>query len=191
MSVESLYLNLLAPTARHLGELWTQDLCDFTQVTVGLSRLQRVLRELSPAFHDVDEAAVPVGRRVLLLPCPGEQHTFGLVMVSEFFRRAGWEVAGGSWQFGMEAPSLVSADWYDVIGFSLAAEVHLDELNACIDAVRSASRNRAIGVIVGGPLFTLRPELQARVAADLIATDGKQAPQLAEQLLALRGTLAG
>lgn len=190
LSAESIYLDLLAPAARHLGELWERDLCDFTQVTLGLGRLQRVLRALSASFHEAGEAA-PAGRRVLLLPCPGEQHTFGLVMVSEFFRRAGWEVAGGAWEFDVDAASRVASDWYDVIGFSLAGEVHLDELNACIDAVRRASRNRAIGVIVGGPLFGLRPEFRARVAADLVAVDGRKAPQLAEQLLALRGTVAG
>ncbi|RZJ18331.1 MAG: cobalamin-binding protein, partial [Haliea sp.] len=78
--IESIYLDLLAPVARHLGELWEQDLCDFTDVTLGLGRLQQVLRELSPAFgQSIDHPTN--GRRVLLLPSPGEQHTFGLVMV--------------------------------------------------------------------------------------------------------------
>ena len=42
VSVEKIYLDLLAPTARYLGELWEDDLCNFTDVTVGLGRLQRV-----------------------------------------------------------------------------------------------------------------------------------------------------
>ena len=50
LSVERVYLDLLGPTAQYLGLLWEQDLCDFTDVTVGLGRLQRVMRELSPAF---------------------------------------------------------------------------------------------------------------------------------------------
>ena len=94
VSIERLYLDLLAPAARYLGDLWTEDLCSFTDVTVGLGRLQRVLRELSPAFGcSVDHPEA--GRSVLLLPTPGEQHTFGLVIVGEFFRRAGWSVSGG------------------------------------------------------------------------------------------------
>ena len=98
VSVEKIYLDLLAPTARYLGELWDEDLCNFTDVTVGLGRLQRVLRvlrELSPALGRGMEHPAP-GRRVLLLPSPGEQHTFGLVMAAEFFRSAGWDVSGGA-----------------------------------------------------------------------------------------------
>ena len=38
--IESIYLDLLAPAARYLGEMWEEDLCDFTDVTIGLGRLQ-------------------------------------------------------------------------------------------------------------------------------------------------------
>jgi len=189
VSIESIYLDLLAPTARYLGELWTEDLCDFTEMTVALGRLQRVLRELSPAFHDVDEAA-PVGRKILLLPCPGEQHTFGLVMVSEFFRRAGWEVSGGSWEQGFDAHSMVAHDWYDVVGFSVGAETHIDALNHCIRSVRDASRNDAVVIMAGGPIFITVPDMMTQVAADVVATDGKQAPHLAEALVASRASMA-
>jgi hypothetical protein len=47
---EALYLELLAPAASQLGELWLEDLCDFTEVTIGLARLQQAMRMLSPAF---------------------------------------------------------------------------------------------------------------------------------------------
>ena len=78
ISVETIYTDLLAPVARYLGKLWEEDLCDFTEVTLGLGRLHQVLRELSPAFSQSNHRAN--GRRALLLPAPGEQHTFGLVM---------------------------------------------------------------------------------------------------------------
>ena len=93
--VESLYLDLLAPAARHLGDLWCADACDFATVTMGLGRLQQLLHELSPAFGGELEHREH-GRRALLVPVPGEQHTFGLLMVVEFFRRAGWDVWSGS-----------------------------------------------------------------------------------------------
>jgi hypothetical protein len=114
VSIERIYLDLLAPTARYLGELWEEDLCNFTDVTVGLGRLQRVLRELSPELgKSVDHP--DHGRRVLLLPCPGEQHTFGLVMVAEFFRMASWDVTGGAWAADTDAAALVESEWFDVV----------------------------------------------------------------------------
>jgi hypothetical protein len=50
--LETIYLDVLAPAARHLGERWEQDLTDFTDVTIGLWRLQQLMYELSPAFQD-------------------------------------------------------------------------------------------------------------------------------------------
>ena len=183
VSVERIYLDLLAPTARYLGELWNEDLCNFTDVTVGLGRLQRVLRELSPALgRSVEHPSQ--GRRVLLLPSPGEQHTFGLVMVAEFFRRAGWDVTGGAWAAGADAAELVAGEWFDVIGFSLGAEVHLGALAESIAAVRHATCNHDLAILVGGPLFGLHPEFVGQVGANGMTIDGREAPALAERLIA-------
>lgn len=182
VSVERIYVELLAPTARYLGELWDEDLCNFTDVTVGLGRLQRVLRELSPALgRSVEHPAQ--GRRILLLPSPGELHTFGLVMVSEFFRHAGWDVIGGAWATGDEAVSMVAAEWFDVVGFSMGAAGNIAALAATIAAVRHATCNKDLAVLVGGPLFGEHPELMGRLGADGMTIDGREAPLLAERLI--------
>jgi len=39
-------LELIAPAARRLRELWEQDECDLDQLLVGLSRLESVIREV-------------------------------------------------------------------------------------------------------------------------------------------------
>ncbi len=183
VAVEQIYLELLAPTARYLGLLWEDDLCSFTDVTVGLGRLQRVLRELSPALgRSVEHPSQ--GRRVLLLPSPGEQHTFGLVMVAEFFRRSGWDVTGGAWAAGADAAALCTGEWFDVVGFSLGAEVHLQALTAGISALRHATCNQDLKILVGGPLFALHPEFVGQVGADGMTIDGRDAPSLAETLIA-------
>ena len=182
VSVETIYTDLLAPVARYLGELWEQDLCDFTEVTLGLGRLHQVLRELSPAFGQSNHATN--GRRALLLPAPGEQHTFGLVMVSEFFRRAGWDVGGGPWEAGADPVMMVRSEWFDVVGFSLGDVTRLDALAECIKQIRQSALNRSISILVGGPLFLANPEYVSFVNADAASTDGAQAPTLAARLVA-------
>ncbi|MGE4243395.1 cobalamin B12-binding domain-containing protein [Ramlibacter sp.] len=182
LTVETLCLDLLAPVARHLGELWEQDLCDFADVTLGLGRLQLVLRELSPAFGE-SSGRPASGRRILLLPSPGEQHTFGLVMVAELFRRAGWDVAGSGWEAGADPVVMVRQEWFDLVGFSLAAEIHLSPLGECIRSVRQAALNPHVGIMVGGPVFSQHPEYAALVEADAVASDGRQATELAERLV--------
>lgn len=184
VSVESLYLQLLAPTARRLGDLWTADLCDFTEVTLGVGCLQRVLHELAPAFvHESHQHGDD--RRTLLIPIPGEQHTFGLVMVCEFFRRAGWVVATDPGMSTHDLVALVRREWFAVVGISLSCANRLDDLATTIRAVRRASRNRRVGVIVGGPVFVEHPEFTALVGADATGPDGRQAVLQAQHLLTL------
>jgi methanogenic corrinoid protein MtbC1 len=184
VSLEALYLHLLAPAARRLGEFWSDDRCDFTEVTVALGRLQQALRELSPAFRN-EAKPREHGRRALLMPAPGEQHTFGLFMVAEFFRRAGWDVWGGPPSSSNDLTGMVRAEWFDVVGLSVGCESRLDVLAAGIRAIRRASRNRAIGVMVGGPTFVMHPELVALVGADATAADARQAAFQAESLVSL------
>ena len=183
-ALEAVFLELLAPCARRLGELWKADLCDFTQVTVGLWRLHQLLRELSPTFRDETEHQAP-GRRVLLAPAPGEQHMFGICMVAEFFRRAGWDVLGEPPAGGGDLVEIVRSESFALVGLSVGGEVRLDGLAAVIREIRRASRNRSIRVMVGGQAFNARPELVALVGADATAADARQAPQQAKNLLTL------
>jgi hypothetical protein len=45
--LESIYVELLAPAARLLEELWDQQACDFRELAAGFQRLLSVLREFS------------------------------------------------------------------------------------------------------------------------------------------------
>ena len=184
--LEAIYLDLLAPTARRLGMLWKEDLCGFVEVTLGLCGLHQVLRELSASFGG-DIVPAPRSRRALLMPAPGEQHTFGLVMVVEFFRRSGWDVWCEPAGWNEDLVRVVRREWFDVAGLSLSGERHLGALTVVIRAIRRASRNRAIRVLVGGHVFMERPELVAAVGADATAVDGRCAVLQARELLAVLG----
>lgn len=187
MTLERLYLDLFAVVAQRLGQLWTEDLCSFADVTVGLVRLQGLLREYSPAFLPPLEVRDP-RRCALLIPVPGEQHTFGLVMVAEFFLRAGWEVCGDPMISAEELSSTVRNRWFAVAGISVGNDDRLDMVATLIRRVRRDSCNRGIGVMVGGRIFAEKPELAGLVGADATATDGRQAALQAETLLTLLAT---
>jgi methanogenic corrinoid protein MtbC1 len=186
-SLETLYLDLLAPTARHLGTLWDADLCDFTQVTTGLALLQQVLRALPAAFRN-DAEYRRRNLRVLLISAPGEQHTFGLSMVAEFFLREGWDVTGGNPTSRNDLMQLVGGEWFDVVGLSAGNDNRLNALASNICDVRKASLNRAVGVMVGGPVFLQRPDFVTLTGADATAVDAAHAPKQARTLLTLLAT---
>jgi methanogenic corrinoid protein MtbC1 len=180
--LERIYLELLVPTARLLGEMWNADYCSFTDVTIGLWRLQQLLHQLSPAFLNEAEPRHD-GRRMLLVPEPGEQHTFGLIMVAEFFRRAGWEVWDQPLESRRELLEVVRRETFAVIGLSIGSDARLDSMAETIRQVRRVSRNPQIRVMVGGAPFVDRPDRVAEVGADSTATDGEQATRVAEGLL--------
>lgn len=185
VSLETIYLDVLTPAARLLGEWWDADLCDFTQVTIGLWRLQQLMYELSPAFQDDAQRGVQI-HRAMLVPVPGSQHTLGLLMVAEFFRRAGWGVWGDPAAAEAELVEAAQTSWFDVVGFSVGAVSQLTNLKAAITAIRRASLNPNIVVMVGGPVFIDTPALVAEVGADGTAADAARAVEAAMALVPQR-----
>lgn len=174
LTLESVYLELLTPAARLLGEWWKEDLRNFAQVTSGLCRMHQLLHGFSRAFAE-ERPAPHAGRRVLLTPMPGEQHTFGLIMVGEFFRRDGWEVSNIYPQSRDDLRDALAARTFDVVGISLSCASRMEESPAIVQLVRKCVRERAIGVMIGGSPFTGHPELALAVGADATASDGQQA----------------
>jgi methanogenic corrinoid protein MtbC1 len=185
VSIEAVYMELLAPAAKVLGQFWEEDLCNFSEVTIGLGKLQQLLHRLS-ADLSRPEAQASNGLRVLLLPTPGEQHTFGLAMVAEFFRRDGWDVAGGPGESQEAWVQLARSQHFHLIGFSLAVEEHMGQLIACANTMRKVSLNRRVGIMVGGPVFAANPEYAQRVNADVVASSGRDAPAIAESFISAR-----
>lgn len=88
--VEDVCLDHLAPAARRLGELWDRDRLPFTEVAMASARIQAILRRL-PAGRCASGCAH--GRGAVFAAVPGEQHTLGVMMAAELFRRCGWDVS--------------------------------------------------------------------------------------------------
>jgi methanogenic corrinoid protein MtbC1 len=180
-TMETIFLEVLAPTARHLGTLWESDATDFVHVTLAVGRLQRIMRRLGEGF--VEEAGQGGGESILLTIIPGEQHSFGLSMVAEFFRRAGWNLCTGPFSSHQELISLVHNHWFDIVGFSVSSDRRLDELKRDIHDIRRDSRNRNVGILLGGPMVIAQPELVTSVGADMMSADATTAPQQARGLI--------
>ena len=181
---ESLLLDLLTPCARTLGQMWEDDTCTFSDVTLGLVRLANVMRLLGHAFSG-DCEQQRAGPSALLVQMPGEQHGFGLAMVAQFFRRAGWNVRQEPMVTSADLIGLVQNHWFGITGISVACSDRIEALAADIRAIRRHSRNRSIGVMVGGPPFLAHPQLANMVGADATAADARQAVRQAQNLISL------
>ena len=182
VSIESIFLNLLAPAARQLGELWEDDERDFTEVTLGLAELHKILH-LLPSMSELHKQYVPNGLTILLMPSPGDQHTLGLAMVAEFFQRDGWAVDGGTFAASDNPALLVKAKHYDAVGFSLATGLGFNRLQDCISDIRKTVSPNKLCIIVGGPYFAANQDKVSLVGADLFVQDGNFAPDLVQKYI--------
>lgn len=181
-SIEVLLVDLLAPAARRLGEYWEEDRCDFVDVTMGLWRLQEVVHELA-ARGPVDRSRAAPRSRALFAAMPGDQHGFGALVVEEMFARAGWATDRMTDTGMADLLDRVGAEWFDLIGLTVSCDCHTATLPSTIVALRNASRNPHVIIMVGGRVFAQDPRLAAAVGADGTASDARSAVRVAQDLV--------
>lgn len=182
--VESVFVDLLAWSARRLGEYWTEDLATFTDVTIALCRLHEILHQVSEASAPSSKQAALSANSILVSSAPGDQHVFGALMVAESFRRDGWFVRC---EPGSDADTLraaVARESFNIVGLSCACDRDRSDLSDTIRTLRTNSINPETIIMVGGRLFSEHPELAGEVGADLLAYDGASAVELARNRLA-------
>jgi methanogenic corrinoid protein MtbC1 len=181
-SHEDVLLKLVAPAARRLGQLWKEDVCDFTEVAIGLMKMHRVLQRVSD-HAPADRGAGSAAPRILLAPALGEQHLLGVLMVGEFFSRSGWYVRCEPHPSADHLVSSVSEEHFDVVGLSASTHGAAKALASEIRQIRSASLNPDVIIMVGGPVFNDDVGLARRIGADATAIDGVRAVVTAERLI--------
>jgi methanogenic corrinoid protein MtbC1 len=178
ITTDRIFLDLIAPAARQLGLMWEQDLCDFTEVTCGLVRMHEITHRLGFEYQNGPQLGGDV-QRIMLASAPGSQHFLGMTIVSDFFRKAGWDVVIEISLSEKELVHAVSNEWFDVIGISCATEAQLKNLPSLIRALKAASGNPEPGVLLGGPIFTVQTHNARSLGADGICVDVKEAVALA------------
>ena len=182
VSVDTIFVELLAPSARHLGVMWEEDDADFVAVTMALWRLQEVVRELS-ARVPVRGSGSDVQRRALFSVMPGEQHSFGTVLVEDVFRRAGWATELITECDTSQLLAMVAANEFDLIGLTVTGDRHCETVPSVINGLRSVSRNPHVGIMVGGRIFNEEPDLATQLGADATAHNATQALEVAATLV--------
>ncbi len=186
--LERVCLDLLAPAARALGDMWEEDQVDFLEVTLGLGRMQRVVRDIGRRVSALTPMSSDAGQ-VFLCAMPDEQHSLGLAMLAEFFVADGWGVTVGHPLGNSDVVHEVGAHWYDVVGLSAGVTQRIPKIAELVAGVRAASLNADLAIMVGGRAFLNDPSLVDRVGADASAPDAAQGPMVARTLVqALRAS---
>lgn len=177
-----LLLDLLAPCARQMGTWWSDDLFSFSEVTLGLWRLQQLLHEQLAALRPTLRRDAPAA---LFSALPGSQHSFGPALLAECFAQAGWraryEPPSPSDEGWAGLQSMLANDRFVIFGLSISRDVEVASIASAIFDLRQASCNPALRVLVGGPLALVRDDLAAVCGADAQALDADAALALARQ----------
>ncbi|MEM1052063.1 MAG: B12-binding domain-containing protein [Pseudomonadota bacterium] len=183
VAINSICVDLLAPAARRLGELWEQDQCDFVDVTMGLWRLQEVLHEISARAPYRSKAVAPGAKRGLFLSMPGDQHFLGPQVLEDVFVNAGWYTAVLTKPLRRDILALLSRECFDVVALTLSRDCPSSAVRSIVNAMRSVSRNEHISILVGGHMINHNPAIVAEVGADGTGADARAALKMAEALV--------
>lgn len=179
---ETLFIQLIAPTARELGDMWTRDECDFVDVTMGLWRLQLLLRTIAvwaPPAHGWSLKS----HRALFTTMPRDQHSLGTLMIGECFQRAGWDVETLIEPEQSDILLALGSSSFDVVGLTVTTDFYIAEVPKLLTAMRSVSSNPMLKIMIGGPALGYDPELARKLGADGTAADASAALALADEMV--------
>jgi methanogenic corrinoid protein MtbC1 len=183
LSQEKIFLDLITPAARHLGHLWDNDLCSFTDVTCGLALMHQVIFRLGYEFRDGPHTK---GAQTSVMMCcaPGSMHLLGASIVGDLFRREGASVVLDISSTEQELVRAVANEWFDVIGISVAIEAQLLQLKSLVQKLRNSSGNDKVKVLLGGPIFMLVEAKSDMFDADMIVTNPQEIGPLLKRFAA-------
>ncbi|MEQ7874381.1 cobalamin-dependent protein [Sphingomonas sp. ASV193] len=178
----SVLVDLLAPSARELGRMWEEDECSFVDVTMGLWRLQQVMRELAWRAPPATGASND-GPSALFSTLPGEQHSFGTLMIGEVFTRGGWRSEVLIEPTRHDLLAAVGSQPFDLVGLTVSRDCPSGELRKLVSAIRGVSHNGQVKIMIGGRLVNLDPSLADECGADGTAPDAYSALAFADRLV--------
>lgn len=150
--------------ARDLGDLWCVDQLSFAGVTIGVSRLQAMMRELGPSWAS-DNASGAAEGSILLVVLKDVYHTLGAIVLGSQLRRKGYSVKlllGGKPQ---DIAKRIQQTKYDGIFISSSRGETLESLRQIIDVIK-ISMPCPPPLVVGGSI------LEVETVEDVTALTG-------------------
>lgn len=169
ISASAMADHYIPEVARRLGVAWEDDTSSFADVTMGVSRLQAILRELG-ADWSADALGKSDGPTVLVLLPAGEQHTLGSMVLAGRLRRMGVSV---SLQIAPELSQLsnfVADRSFDGAMISVTCQSRLETCRKLIKSLKDATKGRLM-VAIGGAILDDAEDVLRLTGADVVTND--------------------
>jgi hypothetical protein len=144
LPIQNVLLDVIAPAAHLLGEQWLEDERSFSDVTVGLGMLQRLVAVIGQKV----EAPVTREGLVVLSAAPGEQHTLSIHVLAEFLRTEGWAVQVEPVADEVALLELLGRESVSAIGFTVSNDALVRHLGPLLERIRALQPSAQ--VLLGG-----------------------------------------
>lgn len=159
--------------ARRLGAEWSEDTVSFAEVTIGVARLQGLLRTIgSDWFSDAD--LDPEAPCVLVVVPPDEFHTLGPTLFSAQLCRLGISVKLVMGRNEAQVVDVVGKGQFDAVFVSASQATQLATVGRLVKKIRAAAA-QAVPIGLGGSVVTRVSDARAKTGADHAATDTRDA----------------
>lgn len=164
--------------ARRLGQAWMDDCASFAEVTMGVARMQAILREIGTGWI-ADSAGQSDGPTLLVVLPLGEQHTLGAMVLAGQLRRRGVSVSMQIAPSAADLGAYVAARSFDGVMMSVAGHDTLETCAKLIKIIRTASKT-GIKIAVGGAVLETGDDLLQLTGADVVTNDIEHALSVME-----------
>jgi methylmalonyl-CoA mutase cobalamin-binding subunit len=155
--------------ARRMGEAWHDDQMSWLDVSIGVGRLQSLLREIGTAW--VADQAGDTGHGTVMFIVPDrEQHTLGPMVATGQLRRYGVSVCLRIAPTINEMRSLMVARRFDGVMISVSTRDKLESVAKTVHILRSMV-TEPVPIIVGGAVMTKAEEIISITGADFSSND--------------------
>ena len=182
LGLETLFLRTIPNAARLFHDWWAQDEIDFVDVTQASYRLQELVYSHSADFvRSGPKCGGLSNYSAMLVNTPNSQHSLGLLILSQYFKRYGWHILGGTTWREPDMAIMVQSSHVDLIGLSVSDEKQFGYLKQLIANLRKKSLNPGLLVMVGGPMLAKHAQLCEWLGADFACLHADQAQLMAMQ----------
>lgn len=164
--------------ARQMGDKWCSDELGFAGVTIGVSRLQVMLRDLGPDWSG-DNAADAMAPAIMLIVAQDVYHTLGAMVLAGQLRRKGLSVRLTLGLRHEEIAARIRRMGFDAVFISASRGETLESLRRIVDVVKTAT-DQHLPIVIGGTILEVetKEDVKALTGADYATAQPDEAIQL-------------
>lgn len=155
--------------ARRMGEAWHEDEMSWLDVSIGVGRLQSLLREIGTAWA-ADQAGDAGHGTILMIIPDREQHTLGPMVAMGQMRRYGVSVCLRIAPSAEELRGLITSRAFDGVMISVATIDKLEAVRKTVKFLKTLTV-KPIPVVVGGAVMFKIDDAATCTGADFSSND--------------------